>query len=216
MSVNGLKNKEFDQKKDRIDLPIFLIHGIGASSITLWPLEKYLNYKGFKNTFKIDYPVNKMTFLDSVNYVDAEISKLADKEKDKIILIGQSMGGVISNELHKKGWKIEKAIYVVAPLNGADLLNKLIRRLPERFTNFMHIPPYDHLMKGEKAIEPPHAYHTIGVSWPFMDFDGCVYKEEAILDEKKHSHLRWLDHRTAFVSIRLWMEVYNKLLHDIA
>jgi pimeloyl-ACP methyl ester carboxylesterase len=214
MNSNLLKDKELDQKNNRMDLPIFLIHGIGASSITLWPLEKYLNYKGFKNVFKIDYPVNKMTFLDSVNYVDAEIDKLVNKKKDKVILIGQSMGGVISNELHKKGWKIEKAIYIVAPLNGAHLLNKLKNKLPEKIANFMHKAPYDHLMKEEKAVEPPHDYHTIGVSWPFMDFDGCVYKKEMILDKKKHSHLRWLDHRTAFISIRLWMEVYNQLRHQ--
>lgn len=216
MSSDLLKPKELNQKKNSVDLPIFLIHGIGASSITLWPLEKYLNYKGFKKTFKIDYPVNKMTFLDAVNYVDAEISKLADKQKDTILLIGQSMGGVISNELHKKGWKIEKAIYIVAPLHGAHLLNKLNIFLPQKIVNFMYIPPYEHLMKEKKAVEPPHDYHTISVSWPFMAFDGCVYKKETILDEKKHSHLRWLDHRTAFVSIRLCMEVYKQLLHDTA
>jgi pimeloyl-ACP methyl ester carboxylesterase len=215
MSSKGLKNKKLDQKNNKMDLPIFLIHGIGASSITLWPLEKYLNYKGLKKTFKIDYPVNKMTLLESVNYIDTELNKLANK-KDKIILIGQSMGGVISNELHKKGWKIEKAIYVVAPLNGARLLNKLKNILSDKIVNFMHKPPYDHLMKEEQALEPPHDYHTIGVSWPFLNFDGCVYKDETILDENKHSHLRWLDHRTAFVSIRLWMEVYDKLPHHRA
>ena len=85
MPSNSLNSMKLNPKNNRMNLPMFLIHGIGASSITLWPLEKYLNYKGFKNTFKIDYPVNQMTFLDAVNYIDAEISKLANKKKDKIM-----------------------------------------------------------------------------------------------------------------------------------
>lgn len=36
---------------------------------------------------------------------------------EEIILIGQSMGGVVANNLHTKGWKIKKAIYVGSPLH---------------------------------------------------------------------------------------------------
>lgn len=88
--------------------PVFLLHGLGASPITLYPLEKYLNYMGFVNTHKLSYPVDKMEFEETMDYVDNEMMKLASKDYP-VILIGQSMGGVVANSLHKKGWQVEMA-----------------------------------------------------------------------------------------------------------
>jgi len=69
---------------------VFLLHGLGSHPITLLPMELYLNYQGFRNTYKISYPVNSFcTVEESVNYVDKEIEKHADKEKDDIIIIGR-------------------------------------------------------------------------------------------------------------------------------
>ncbi len=66
-------------------------------------------------------------------------------------------------------------------------------------------------MNKNKEEEPHHDYHTISMSWPFTDFDGCVYKDETIFTEEKHTHLKWADHRTIFANPRLWITVGNLL-----
>ena len=91
-----------------ITIPVILLHGLGAHPVTLLPLELYLNYMGWKNTHKLYYPVDKMTFDETMDYVDKEIAKIVKDRKQEIILVGQSMGGVVSNNLHKKGRKHRK------------------------------------------------------------------------------------------------------------
>lgn len=47
--------------------PVILLHGLGSHPFTLWPLEKYLNWKGWKNT------VHALPFEEVLDYVDQEI-----------------------------------------------------------------------------------------------------------------------------------------------
>ena len=145
-----------------------------------------------------------------VEYVDNEMFKITDRNSS-IILIGQSMGGVVANSLHKKGWNIQFAIYIGSPLNGANLLNQIERILPTMIRNYMYKNAYKHLMIKGNDPEPPHRYHTISMSWPWTAFDGCVYQHEATLNIDKHTHLGWADHWTTFVNPRLWFVVANLL-----
>ena len=194
-------------------IPIFLLHGLGAHPITLWPMEMYLNVVGgFKNTHRLYYPVDHMEFEESVDYVDREMLKHASKDQE-VILIGQSMGGVVSNSLHKKGWKIKFAVYIGSPLHGAKLLNQLEVVLPTKIRNAMYKKPYDFLKSKETEEEPPHPYHTISMAWFWTEFDGCVYKDEATLGDTKHTHLPWADHRTIYANPRLWSTV-NRLIQS--
>ncbi len=105
-----------------VDVTIFLLHGLGAHPITLLPLELALNYVGFKNTHKLSYPVDTLPFEECLDDVYNKIISLIDKD-DPIVLIGQSMGGVVSNNLHTRGLNIKHAIYIGSPLHGANLLN---------------------------------------------------------------------------------------------
>jgi len=189
-------------------IPIILLHGLGSHVITLLPLELWLNYQGYTNTFKIEYPVDNMEFEEILEYIDNKFLQLFDKNK-KIIVIGQSMGGVVANNIHKKGWKIKKSIYIGSPLHGANFINQLENILPTWFTNYMYKTPYDFLKNKEKELEPPHQYHTISLGWGFSNFDGCVYKNETILNPNSHTHLSWADHRTIFFNPRLWITVTN-------
>jgi len=190
--------------------PIILLHGLGAHPITLLPLELYLNAMGYKNTHKLFYPVDKMYFDECLDYVDKEMEKIADKNKP-VILIGQSMGGVVANNMHKKGWNVKNAIYIGSPLHGANLLNQLEAILPVSIKNMLYKLPYDFLKTKEREEIPPHPYKTISMGWAFSDFDGCVYKDEAILEDENHLHLQWADHRTIFANPRLWFHVENLL-----
>ena len=194
--------------------PIFLLHGLGPEkiiSMTLYPLEIYLNHQGYQNTYRLSYPVNHVELEEAIENIENQMIELANKESDEIILIGQSMGGVVANNLHKKGWRIKKAIYIGSPLHGAKLLNQLEDILPEKLTNMLNKKAYDVLKKKERESEPPHPYHTISMGWFYTEFDGCVYKEEAMLDEKHHTHLAWADHRTIFANPRLWNFVKSLL-----
>ncbi len=190
--------------------PIILLHGLGSHPITLLPLELFLNYMGYKNTHKINYPVDTMEFDETMEYVDKEILKVCEKTEE-IYVIGQSMGGVVANSLHKKGWRIKNAIYIGAPLHGANLLNQLEVVLPEKITKLLTKKPYDFLKEKEKDDPPPHPYKTISMGWACSSFDGCVYKKETMIEEENHLHLNWADHRTVFANPRLWIHVWRML-----
>jgi pimeloyl-ACP methyl ester carboxylesterase len=192
------------------DTPIFLLHGLGSHTITLLPLKKFLNYYDYKNVHSISYPVNDLSIKDSVEYVDKEIEKITPKNIE-IILVGQSMGGVISNNMHTKGWKIKKAVYIGSPLHGAQLLNYLNDILPDFVVKILKKPAHDILMDKEREEEPPHDYHTISMGWFNTEFDGCVYKDETILDPENHTHLKWADHRTVFLNPRLFYHILNSI-----
>ena len=193
-----------------MDTPIFLLHGLGGHTSTLVPLELYLNYFGFLHTYNLYYPVDKMDFEDTLNYVDKEIEKFVSKNQE-IILIGQSMGGVVSNQMHTKGWHVKIALYIGSPLHGASLLNQLETILPTKIVNMVNKKPYDflknHELVAKYANEPPHPYKTISMGWINSEFDGCVYKNETMFNEKNHLHLQWADHRTIFANPRLWFKI---------
>jgi pimeloyl-ACP methyl ester carboxylesterase len=189
------------------DTPIFILHGLGSRTFSLLPLELYLNYIGFKNTHTLYYPVDDMEFDETLEYVDIEMQKITNK-KEPVILIGQSMGGVVSNQLHKKGWNIQQAVYIGSPLRGAKFINQLGSVIPESMKKILFKKGHHFLKDDEKLkeyiVEPPHKYNTISMGWFFTDFDGCVYKRETILNEDNHIHLPWSDHRTVFANPILW------------
>jgi len=64
------------------------------------------------------------------------------------------LGGVIANNIHKKGWKIRKTIYIGAPLHGAYLLTQLESILPTYIRDVFYKPPYEILQNKDKENEP--------------------------------------------------------------
>ena len=167
MLNNGIMNKKISQI-------LISCSGLGCSPITFFPLEVYLNLNGFKNTYRISYAVDKQCLKKSIDDVDAELTKRANKSDNEIIIIGQSMGGRVANELHTYGWKIKFAVYIGAPLKGARLLNKLESWVPTFIRNLLYKTPYTDLKKEITPTPPPHPYHTISMGWFGSSFDGCV------------------------------------------
>ena len=119
--------------------------------------------------------------------------------------------GVVANNIHKKGWKVLYAVYIGSPLHGARLLNQLEKIVPTNIRDALYKKPYGILQKCTRASEPDHDYNTISMGWFNTEFDGCVYKDEVVLNEDKHVHLCWADHRTIFANPRLWTLVGNLL-----
>jgi hypothetical protein len=188
-----------------------MIHGLLSAPITFLPLKMYLQNYGYKNLHGISYPVNRLSFEDSLAHVNKEIEKIHTDKNREIILIGQSFGGVISNNLHKFGWKIRKAIYICSPLHGASIINSVESIIPASIANLLNIKPFDHLKTKKKDSIPPHDFHTISFGCFAGDFDGSVYEDEAKLMDEKHTHIPWSHHVTGFLDPRLFKTVYEIL-----
>lgn len=192
--------------------PIILLHGLGSTQLTLIPLKIYLTYIGkYKNIHNITYQVDNIHFEEALNKLDKHLESILNKTIDNPIFIGQSIGGLFANNLHKKGWNILKTITIGSPLHGARLLNKLENILPPFITKKLKKKGYEYLMTKEPDIKPEHPCHTITASWFNTSFDGCVFMDEAKYEDETNTHISWSDHRTIFVDPRLWKVVLHKI-----
>lgn len=195
-------------------IPVILLRGLGVTPLTLWPLEQYLRACGWTRTYRVAYPVNQHRLDVLVEVVDRLLQHLVPTSKSKsepIVVIGQSMGGLIAVRLHTKGWTVHQAITIGSPLHGARLLRQLGSVMPRRIRNALYKVPYQDLMTKSKEPRPPHPVHTVSMGWACSRFDGCVYRDETCLDPDYHTHLAWADHRVVFVDPRLWRLVARVL-----
>jgi len=192
-------------------LHIILLHGSGGYSWSLTPIKIFLKGIGYKNIHVINYDYTG-TIDGCIESVHNQLLKKANIEKDSIIVIGQSLGGVVGMNLHKKKWNIKKLIAIASPLKGASIINTLDKYVPSIYYKLFHRKVFDELkISKDKVIKPPHEIFTISTSWPFTNFDGCVFKHEAIIDNDNHIHIPCSDHRLIFMSPRLMYHL-NRLL----
>ena len=192
--------------------PVVLLHGLRSIPFTMKPIEQFLKRKGqFENVFNLSYRVNDITYDQSIEQLDDKLSNIIDKSSEKPIVIGQSMGGVMANNLHKHGWDLTKSVTIGAPLHGARILNTLDDNLPQYIKDLFFIEPYFFLMDKHQDDIPPHPYHCITMSLPFTNFDGCVYVDEAKLEDQHHTHINNAHHITVFANPRLWNIVLDQI-----
>jgi len=145
--------------------------------------------------------------VDAVDRVLCSV--YGDDRQRSLIVVGQSMGGVVGARLHTRGWHLDTLVTIGSPLHGAAVLNYAVDCLPSTVVDWAMKPNYEYLMLEKRMATPPHAGHCITMSWPFIGtFDGCVFVDEARFDEWPHTHLTWADHRTVFANPRLWHAVY--------
>lgn len=197
-----------------MDRPIVMLHGLGERPYSLAPLKYWLRYVGgYTNIHIPKYQVADIHYDEAFDRLDKLLEEILDKENDEPIFIGQSMGGVMANNLHKRGWKIFKSITIGSPLHGARYLNLLDSILPTRVRNYLYQDSYEYLMKKGRDEEPPHDHHAITMSLPFTSFDGCVHMDEGVLDSEKHTHISWSNHWAVFYGPRLMMIVL-RLIRD--
>lgn len=197
--------------------PVILLHGLGATPYTLWPLMWYLQSSGFSDVYVPKYNVDKQHADESLTQISTWLSDQGlDMIKDELIVIGQSFGGLMAHRLHQKGWRIRKSISIGSPLHGARLIAQLAAVLPQSICDWVRKRkiPYSYLQHKDKEDAPPHPYHTVSMGWFWSDFDGCVYRNETVFDDKYHSHLSFSDHRTAFVDPRLFTLVCSLVNDD--
>ena len=71
-----------------------------------------------------------------------------------------------------------------------------------------YILSHKDLMNVTHTEEPPHNYHTISLELlPGVGFDGCVYKDEQIIDEDKNINIPYIHHVTACIDYRLFKNI---------
>jgi pimeloyl-ACP methyl ester carboxylesterase len=205
--------------------PIVLLHGLGSHPISFLPMQLYLTLYGINNTHAISYDPDNQNIMEAVSEIDFKLTQKLDKNQE-IIVIGQSMGGVIGNNLHRAGWKIKKAIYIGSPLHGARTISSVRKYIPRKILDVFESPAWNILENKDKELEPPHDYHTItmglnggsnyffeGSSGPesWKLWDGKVWKDEAMFSEDKNTHLNGEEHSIIFVKPRLWRTVLSLL-----
>lgn len=189
-------------------LTIFLIHGLGGTTHSLRPLKAYLNFMEYKKVHLVSYPVQDVSLLDSIQHVSNEMIKVTDK-KDEVIVIGQSLGGVICHELHEYGWNIKKSITIVSPHHGSSFLEFLSNIVPKNIAEYLHKPVYDDLLTQYAKI-PAHPHYTISTSFfPCIPFDGQVWTSETKVSDHNHVHIDVNNHWTIFLDPRMFFTVNN-------
>lgn len=197
------------EMQKRQQMPVFLLHGLGCTEKTLLPLMWWLKYAhGYQRVQTVAYPADTKPLVECIQHVHDVVAKQIEPG-EPVAFVGQSFGGLVANHMHEcQDLNIAMAVMVGAPLHGASLLNQLESVLPTTVRDWFNKPvPYDFLKRKARDQEPPHPYHTISMGWAWSDWDRCVYRHEATLNPKHHTHLAWMDHATGFANPRLWSTV---------
>jgi len=190
--------------------PIILLHGADGRSWSLRPIKKTLEEK-YNCVHIVDYD-HKGTLDQCLEDADKQIQNIVPKNR-KIVIIGQSLGGVIGSKLHTSGWDICLLIAIASPLRGARFINTLNSKLSPIYTRFIRRVVYDDLGENvhKEFVKPPHPVYTISTSLPIIgNFDMCVFVDETIVDENTHYHIPNSHHALVFFSDRL-----KKILKEI-
>jgi hypothetical protein len=200
------------------EIVIVLIHGLGAGPYSLYLLKKYLQ-NSFPNTLIVvpKYDTSNITSTKILlDRADIELSKYISKESP-IIIIGQSMGGIVAMNIYEKKWNVLHAISVGSPLHGSRLLLRLRKFIP-MFNNgtFKYLGDKCNVVdddnSNEKQSIPPHSYKTISCSLFNSKFDRCVFADETTLEPEYHIHLNYLDHVFCWFHPKLFKNILLAML----
>ena len=198
---------------------VFLLHGLGAHPIVMVPLQLFLHQNGFPRALPIKYNVNTNDINTSVASASAAmLGALKARTPQEacntwdVFAVGHSWGGLVCNRLHMFGWTIQGAVYVASPLHGARILSSISFFLPQVLHDMLARPAYTPLQVKEREKEPPHPYRTISCGYAKTSFDGAVFRDEAMLHPKFHTHLDWEDHSLILAKPRMWRVVAAQLI----
>jgi hypothetical protein len=199
-------------------IPVFLIKGPRDKNIYLNPLKAYLNIIGYKEVYIISYQIQP-NYLQTdyiqpdylqmyVEYVSNQMINITVTQNQEVILIGISIGGIISHHLHQYGWKIHKSITIVSPHNGNSFFKFIKYILPTNILEYIYHPIYNHILKKT----PPHEYHTIGTSiLPYIPFDGHIWNSETNISLYNHVNISFNNNWTIFLDPRIFFTISNLL-----
>jgi hypothetical protein len=189
--------------------PIIILHGLGNRAWTLILLEWYLRWCGFKRVYRPQYNADTDPEV-ACSYLSKPLTEfLNGNARTPIVVIGNSMGGLVGSKLKGFGFNVSLLITINSPLNGARLLRQLDSWVPTRVMDVCggNSQTYTYLKTTMKASIPNHPYKTISTSLPFMSFDGMVYREDAMIEPEHHTDIPWGSHHTVIFDPRVYWRI---------
>ena len=99
------------------------------------------------------------------------------------------------------------AVSVGSPLRGAWFVSVVRAHVPLA-AMLLRDATYTFMETPKAQPEPPHQFHTISCRLFHTTFDGCVHRDEATLDNARHTHERNLHHSFSWVTPQLWQSVW--------
>jgi hypothetical protein len=198
---------------------LVLLHGHNAGPYALLPLAWYLRWFCVeKQGPVVVVPKYDTTGIDSLAVLMGRVSAAIDEELRKVgaapdstlVVVGQSLGGIAAMNLHACGWSVAHAVAVGSPLRGARFVQAARRHVPLA-SLLLRDPTFDFLLHYRLRSNPPHSFHTISCGLFSSNFDGCVHRDEATLDDRCHTHEPNLHHVAGWATLQLWRSVWAAL-----
>jgi pimeloyl-ACP methyl ester carboxylesterase len=103
---------------------LILIHGLYHNSSAWVFLRRRFRRAGFSRITDVNYSSFKHDFWEIVEIIDQHIARLADTEKEQVILIGHSLGGLLAKAwvgTRDGGSKVSGLIALGSPHQGSKL-----------------------------------------------------------------------------------------------
>jgi hypothetical protein len=171
-------------------------------------LQAYLIYNGYRDTFLLRYRTD-LSLNNAIADISKQLETIANKDKDKIYVIGIFFGGLIANNLHRLHWTIEKAIYIGSPMHGRSTYHVIHDSY--MIARYMDSDPYEWIISRESEESPPHDYHTISLGLLNTEYDGLLRKIDVVIDNEKNTHIYWSSRWTPFLTYSLFNTINDKL-----
>ena len=212
---NGIFKNKGDHKK-----ALLLVHGSGVTELNFLSarniIDKIMNKSG--KHYKV-YACNLNGHTaDKSESIEDYAKKLYDKiqtiSAEEIILIGHSMGGLVSAYCAENyNVPVKKIITIGTPWEGSPILSKLIGNFWYKGARFYQmLPNSDWLNKLHQQVKKSKInYYTYG-----SNLDYIVPYEYSILDDSIYTnfinkHISYHGHVMLILSGNTWQEIFKVL-----
>lgn len=124
---------------------VILLHGLGRSVRSLWPLGWYLRAKGWR-VRPVGYPSHHVTVMQAVEeHVRPALEALHVPEGGRVHFVTHSLGGIVFRAWaaqHAAGFPLGRSVLLVPPNQGSEIIDAL---RPLRWPRWILGPVMDEL-----------------------------------------------------------------------
>lgn len=178
------KNNSFQISKKNNKKLIIFIHGLCADTVLFKQIASSLNNLGYDFGY-YNYNSKKYSLNTLSNELSHKINTIV-QDYTQIVVIGHSMGGIISLLTKKINSKIDKVICISTPLNGSKSARFITRTMPKKITG---ISVYDLKYKLDTLPDPDLIIYSELNNFnrnilSNQPGDGIIFTNEMIPDNK--------------------------------